>query len=79
MQSDTGDTKDIQRKLDQALKDVDDYKAKYDKIKKVNKAFVISFMFIIAKDLQEFFSQSSHEIFVSLLYIFLSFISYISF
>jgi len=32
--SDTGDAKDIQRKLDQALKEAEDYKSKYEKMKK---------------------------------------------
>ena len=33
--SDTGDTKDLQRKLDQAVKEVEEYKSKYEKLKKV--------------------------------------------
>lgn len=32
--SDTGDTKELQRRLDQALREVDEYKAKYEKMKK---------------------------------------------
>ncbi|XP_057314550.1 protein phosphatase 1 regulatory subunit 12A-like isoform X2 [Hydractinia symbiolongicarpus] len=36
--SDTGDTKDSQRKLDQALKDVQEYKQKYEKIKQEKEA-----------------------------------------
>ncbi|XP_066931536.1 protein phosphatase 1 regulatory subunit 12A-like [Clytia hemisphaerica] len=32
--SDTGDTKDLQRKLDQAVKEVEEYKSKYEKMKK---------------------------------------------
>ena len=42
-QGDSGDSKELQRKLDEALKDVqdykskcDDYKSKYDKVLKVS-------------------------------------------
>ena len=33
--SDTGDTKELQRRLDQALKEVEEYKSKYEQMKKV--------------------------------------------
>lgn len=41
LQSDTGDTKDSQRKLDQALKDVQEYKQKYEKIKQVSTVWTV--------------------------------------